>query len=122
MARRGRRGGRARVSGIANSFRGLVEAIADKVVTRVQKQLPGRDQLKGLERQVRSLTRRIETGASRSGVRRVGRPRSHRKCQVPGCGLPHVAQGFCSRHYQAWRRRKLQRAGRRARRTARDRS
>jgi hypothetical protein len=93
-------------------MKGLVEAIAERVIARAEKRLPDRDQLKGLERQVRGLSRRIESSVRRRRGR-VGRPRSHRKCQVPGCGLPHVAQGYCSRHYQAARRKKLQRVARR---------
>lgn len=25
-------------------------------------------------------------------------------CSIPDCGLPHYARGFCSRHYNQWRR------------------
>jgi hypothetical protein len=28
-------------------------------------------------------------------------------CQVPGCGKPHLARGFCSSHWSAWRHGKL---------------
>lgn len=28
-------------------------------------------------------------------------------CKVPGCDDPHRSKGFCSRHYQAWRRGRL---------------
>lgn len=27
-----------------------------------------------------------------------------RTCSVEGCGRPHVARGFCDRHYESWRR------------------
>jgi hypothetical protein len=87
-------------------MKSLVEAIAERVIASAERRLPDRDQLKDLQRQLRGLARRIESTSRRRG--RVGRPPSHRKCQVPGCGLPHVAQGYCSRHYQAWRRKRLQ--------------
>lgn len=27
-----------------------------------------------------------------------------RVCSVPGCGQPHKTRGYCTRHYQIWRR------------------
>lgn len=27
-----------------------------------------------------------------------------RVCSVPGCGQPHKTRGYCTRHYQLWRR------------------
>ncbi len=104
--------GRSRGGGVAASLRGLIETIAERVAERMQKQLPGRDEMKSLERQIRDLTKRVE--ARGLGPRRVGRPRSDRKCSLRGCGLPHVAQGFCSKHYQAWRRRNLAAAAKQA--------
>ena len=118
MARRKTGGGRLGRS-VAGSVKSLVEAIAERVIASAERRLPNRDQLKDLQRQMRGLARRIESSSRPRG--RVGRPRSNRKCQVPGCGQPHVAQGYCSRHYQARRRKRIQgeaRAGaRRSRRT-----
>ncbi len=119
MARRERRGAAGRGMGVTASLKGLVEAIAERVVERASRQLPGREQLRHVERELRRLARRVESGSGRPGARRVGRPRSNRKCKVNGCGLPHVAQGFCSKHYQAWRRRKLQGSTRALRKGAR---
>lgn len=44
-----------------------------------------------------------------STYRRVENPRKpgpapkNRKCEVPGCGKPHLARGRCSEHYEQWR-------------------
>ncbi len=112
MARTVRR--RRRRASVASSIRGLLDVVADRVVYRVQRSVAARAQVRDLERQVRVLSRRVEAGLARIGPRRVGRPRSNRRCKVKRCGLPHVAHGFCSRHYQAWRRRMLKaRAARR---------
>lgn len=82
----------------------LVGAITDTVLERILSQLPSREEIRDLERVVRELSRRVDGLSAKKGARKVGRPRSNRKCEVAGCGLPHVAQGYCSRHYQAWRR------------------
>lgn len=89
------------------SLKGLVEAIADAVRESLESRFPSREELRDLERSVRELNRRVDALAVRPGVRRVGRPRSDRKCEMEGCNSPHVAQGFCSKHYQAWRRKNL---------------
>lgn len=117
MGRRKRGGGRTGGGSVATSVKSLVEAIAERVIASAERRLPDRDQLKDLQRQMRGLARRIESSSRGRG--RVGRPRTNRKCQVARCGLPHVAQGYCSRHYQAWRRKRLQAdrpAGQRGRR------
>ena len=100
-----------RASMLSAALRDVVEAIARKVLSEVQRRLPERQQLRQIERQVSRLSRRVGSVGSRPGARRVGRPRSNRRCKLPGCGLPHVAQGLCSKHYQSWRRRKLQAVG-----------
>jgi hypothetical protein len=117
MARRGVGGrGSGRSASIGTALKALVEAVAARVLERAERRLPSRQQVTRLERQVARLSRRIETGGGRVVVRRVGRPRTDRKCKMTGCDLPHVAQGFCSKHYQAWRRKKLRAAARSARR------
>ena len=106
MPRQARRG-RPSTAGVTASLRGLIEHIAEQVVARVERRLPGRDELRSVERQMRELSRRVE--ARGAGQRRgPGRPRSNRTCEARGCDLPHVAHGFCSKHYQAWRRKSLQ--------------
>ncbi len=107
MSERKPRGGRRSREGVASTLRDLVESVAARVVARVQRDLPDREQIRLLERQLRRLERRLESADVRSVGGRVGRPRLDRKCKMPTCGLPHVAQGFCSKHYQAWRRRTM---------------
>ena len=94
----------------------LVSAITETVFERILTQLPGKEEIRELERNLRELSRRVDALSKRKESKRVGRPRSNRKCEVAGCNLPHVAQGFCSRHYQAWRR---QQAGQKTRTTVR---
>jgi hypothetical protein len=89
------------------SLRALVDGVAERLLQRVQKGLPTREQLRALEKEVRLLGRKLDAVRLRSTPSRVGRPRLDRKCKIGGCGLPHVAQGFCSKHYQAWRRGKM---------------
>ncbi len=92
---------------LASSLRRLVESVTERVWVRVRKDLISRAEIRSLEREVRALARKVDTVRLRSDRNRVGRPRLDRKCRVSGCGLPHVAQGFCSKHYQAWRRRSM---------------
>lgn len=118
MARRGsrgKRGGRPATAGAA--LKQMIEAIAERVLERVRREIPDRESLRRIERQMRRLNRRIEAGGKRVGIRRVGRPRSDRRCTVRGCGRRHVAHGLCSLHYQARRRGKL-RASPRAKRAS----
>lgn len=103
--------------GVAASLRQLVEAIAEGVVEKARRRLPERGQIRDLERQLTRLTKRITVSGGKVGIRRVGRPRADRQCNLPGCGLPHVAHGFCSKHYQSWRRRRLKKATRARRRS-----
>lgn len=93
---------------ITAGLKSLVTAVAEQVVGRIQMGLPGREEFRALRKQIRSLERKI--GRGRTG-RGPGRPPSNRLCQIKGCGLPHTAHGFCSKHYQAWRRGKLKHAG-----------
>lgn len=44
-----------------------------------------------------------EDAAGRRGRKSL----SHLHCKVPGCTEPHRSKGFCGRHYQAWRRGRL---------------
>lgn len=104
MARRKTDRHSERSATITDSLKGFVEAVVERVLVRVRKELPGRDRIRALETHLRRLTKRVEA-RSRPGSRKVGRPRLNRKCKVAGCGLPHVAHGFCSKHYQSWRRR-----------------
>ena len=102
-----RQGAGGSTSALASSLRRLIESVTERVWIRVRKDLISRAEIRALEREVRALARKVETARFRSDRSRVGRPRLDRKCKVPGCGFPHVAQGFCSKHYQAWRRRKM---------------
>jgi hypothetical protein len=97
------------------ALRALVDGVADRLLQRVQKGLPTREQVRDLEKEIRGLERKLDSVRLRAAPSRVGRPRLDRKCKVAGCGLPHVAQGFCSKHYQAWRRRKMRSRGAEAR-------
>jgi hypothetical protein len=109
MARQGSRAKRHPRLGMSASLRGLVEAITERVLARVEKKAPDREELRAVKRDLRNLQRRLEAATGRVVARRPGRPRSDRKCKARACGRPHVAQGFCSKHYQAWRRKRLKR-------------
>ena len=100
---------RNRVASLSGSLKGLIEAIADQVVERLQSDLPTRQDVKSIERHLRTLSRQVRTGARKAARGRVGRPPTDRRCKLNSCNQPHVARGYCSMHYQAWRRRKMAR-------------
>jgi len=84
--------------------RGFVDSVAQSVAEKVREEMPTREEFRELKKAVRELERKLRSGTGTGGRRKAGRPRSNRKCEVAGCSRPHVAQGFCSRHYQAQRR------------------
>jgi hypothetical protein len=92
---------------------GLVDSVARAAADKVREDVPTREEFRELRRAVRELQRRLKSGSS-TGRRKAGRPRSNRKCEVSGCNRSHVAQGFCSRHYQAKRRETQAAAARKA--------
>ena len=100
------KGGTRKVNAAA---RGFVDSVAQLVADKVKEELPTREEFRELKRAVRELQRKLRSGTGVAGLRKAGRPRSNRKCEVAGCNRPHVAQGYCSRHYQA--RRREQQAG-----------
>ena len=102
----GRSGGRA----VAASLKSLIESIAERVADRMGRNVAGREEIRALERQVRDLARRVNARSGKASARRPGRPPSNRVCKVKGCGLKHVAQGYCSKHYQGWRRKQQAKA------------
>jgi hypothetical protein len=108
MPRRRERSDRATSLGVALKL--LVDGIASKVVDRVRRQMPEREQLRRIEKELARLSHRVGQGRATLAARRVGRPRADRRCKMRGCGLPHVAHGLCSKHYQAWRRKRLREA------------
>jgi hypothetical protein len=101
----------APAAALSAALRNLVEAVARKVMDEVRREIPERNRVRRIERQLARLSRRLGSGGRASGAKRVGRPRSDRRCTVRGCSLPHVAQGLCSKHYQARRRQKLRKEG-----------
>ncbi|MBD3866823.1 MAG: hypothetical protein IFK94_01755 [Acidobacteria bacterium] len=97
------KGGARKVNAAAQGF---VDSVARSVADKVKEDLPTREEFRELKKAVRELQRKLRSGSG-SGTRKAGRPRSNRKCEVAGCNLSHVAQGFCSRHYQARRREEM---------------
>ena len=95
------RGGVRKVNAAA---RGFVDSVAQSVAEKIKEELPTREEFRDLKKAVRELQRKLQSGSGTAGPRKAGRPRSDRKCEVAGCNRPHVAQGYCSRHYQARRR------------------
>lgn len=92
---------------LRTAVKGLVEGIAERVELRAATHRPTREQVRLLERRIQALERKVATLRSRTKPARVGRPPLHRKCKLASCGLAHVAHGFCSKHYQAWRRKQI---------------
>ncbi len=95
------KGGVRQVNAAARVF---VDSVARSVAEMVKEELPSREEFRELKKAVREMQRKLRSGGGASGPRKAGRPRSNRKCEVAACSRPHVAQGFCSRHYQAHRR------------------
>lgn len=62
---------------------------------------------KGIERimaRIDELEARVEAAETRR-IRTINQPRV---CKVPGCNAPYRSKGFCGRHYQQWRRGRLE--------------
>ena len=86
----------------------LVEAVSTQVLGQLRKEVPSRDDVRELRRDVQRIVSRLErVSADRP---RRGRPPSNRKCAVKGCDEKHVAHGYCSKHYQQWRRKQQAKA------------
>lgn len=108
MARRTTRpGANGSTTALAVSLKHLVESVTERVWLRVRRDLISREEIRTLEREVRALARKVDLVRFRKAPSHVGRPRLDRKCKIASCGLPHVAQGFCSKHYQSWRRKQM---------------
>jgi hypothetical protein len=99
--RRGSGGGKRQLNASTNTF---VDAVADVILERLRSEVPSQDEFRELRKTVQELLRKSRSRTGGGSGRGVGRPRSDRKCGIDGCSRPHVAQGYCSRHYQAQRR------------------
>ncbi|GEM_PF-5503542 len=103
MATRKKRSGKGGKRQLNASTKSFVDAVADVVLERLTPKVPSREEFRELRKLLREVVRKSRSRSAGSG-RSVGRPRSNRKCEMAGCDRPHVAQGLCSRHYQAKRR------------------
>ncbi len=62
---------------------------------------------KGIERimaRIDDLEARV-IAAEEQSTQSASQPR---QCKVPGCNAPYRSKGFCGRHYQQWRRGRLE--------------
>ncbi len=102
MAKRSTKRGPRKRNPTRTAVSALVEAVSEQVMQHVRKELPSKDAFNELRRDVRRIGTRLERASA--GRPRRGRPPSNRKCTVRGCSEKHVAHGYCSKHYQQWRR------------------
>lgn len=73
--------------------------------------IPTKKDLKKISTKVASMDRKLNKLTGRKSTRvatgEPGRKKVKRICKVKGCNLPYRSKGYCEKHYQAWRRRKL---------------
>jgi hypothetical protein len=71
-----------------------------------------RTQLVQANTELERLTGELERMTGAMDVRRSEQPKPSPKpskgCKVPDCGSAHRSKGFCSKHYAAWRRGRLE--------------
>lgn len=71
-----------------------------------------RAQLVQANTELERLTGELERMTGAMDTRRSEAPttvlRPEKGCKVPGCRLAHRSKGFCSKHYAAWRRSRLE--------------
>jgi hypothetical protein len=80
--------------------RDLVNALRGQVggTTKGIERLVAR--LDQLDARIAKLEAAVESGLTQAASPKV--------CQVPGCNAPVRSKGFCGRHYQQWRRGRLE--------------
>lgn len=83
------------VRDLVNSLRGQVSGTSKGIERLVARIGILEDQINALEERSRQLAE-----ASTNANRKV--------CKVPGCNEPVRSRGYCGRHYQQWRRGRLQ--------------
>ena len=81
------------VRDLVNALRGQVGG-ATKGIERVVARLDR------IEARIAKLEEAVEQGVMQSTASKV--------CKVPGCDSPVRSKGFCGRHYQQWRRGRLE--------------
>ena len=81
------------VRDLVNALRGQVGGATkgiERLVARIDR----------LEARIATLEEAVEQGLAQSTASKV--------CKVPGCNSPVRSKGFCGRHYQQWRRGRLE--------------
>ncbi len=70
--------------------------------------VPTKDDLRKLSLRVASIDKRMDKLLRRSPSRKARAiAGAKRVCKVRGCNEPYRSKGYCERHYQQWRRRRL---------------
>ena len=116
---------RRRVDNLSTEISTLVDNRAltavEKARTRLEKILrrnlraalkaigvPTKDDLKKLSMRVSSIDKRMNRLLRRSRGRKAKEiAGTKRVCKVRGCNEPYRSKGYCEKHYQQWRRRRL---------------
>lgn len=70
--------------------------------------IPTKDDLRKLSLRVASIDRRTDKLLRKSQSRKAkATAGAKRVCKARGCNEPYRSKGYCERHYQQWRRRRL---------------
>lgn len=99
-----------RASTAVEKARTRVEKILRRNLRAVLKAIgvPTKDDLKKLSLRVSSIDKRVNRLLRRSPSRKAKAiSGAKRVCKIRGCNEPYRSKGYCEKHYQQWRRRKL---------------
>ncbi len=127
MAKRktGRKIIRQRVDNLSTEISTLVDNRSSKAVEKARKRvekilrrnlraalkaigIPTKDDLKKLSLRVASIDKRLNRLLRRGPVRKARAiAGAKRVCKIRGCNEPYRSKGYCEKHYQQWRRRRL---------------
>lgn len=99
------RGVKSRVDGLEGRLAELVKLLegARAELAAARAPAPAEDgRVDGLVSEVQALSRRVEALGAAGPAPLVAAPRTN--CKVDGCSQQVRSKGFCSAHYQQWRR------------------
>ena len=97
------------IRSLVDSLRGQVTGTASGVRRLAEQHEDLDERIHTLERRITVLESRLTSSFDELAVLSSNEsPKSQaRTCQVPDCDEAHRSKGFCARHYQQWRRGRL---------------
>ena len=94
---------------LVDGLRGQVSGTTTGVRRLAEERATTEDRLGNIERRLDALDQRLDAMSSGVGVPIEAPPKSQTLfCKVPECEERYRSKGFCARHYQQWRRGRLE--------------